>query len=430
MRTQRYGTFLQEIDRRSLAARVPVSGSIEVSRRCPLSCVQCYNCLPMDDGAARSRELSLAEHRRILDEIADAGCLWLLYTGGEIFARPDFLDIYTHAKRNGLLLTLFTNGTLITPRIADHLAQYRPLGVEVTLYGASPTTYERVTGVPGSYARCLRGIELLLERKLPLKLKTLGLSLNRHELGEMRGLAERLGVSFAFDAEISPRIDCSPEPLGVRLAPADVVALDLQDAERMNEWRRLAARHSEQGSAGPMPEQLYDCGAGLLSFAIDPEGMLTLCVISHRDRYDLRRGSFREGWDRFLLEVRSRTTTRRTRCLECGLRWMCGSCPATGHLETGDPEGPVEFLCETSHLRAYALDLPVPPHGDCPCCEGGTAHARLASALASFRPAGWAELATDGRRLGGDIQEESQSTRSRAGGLGLCPVSSSKNGCS
>ncbi len=393
MNTLRYGTFLQEIDRRSLAARTPVSGSIEVSRRCPLTCVQCYNRLPMDDGPARSRELSLAEHRRILDEITEAGCLWLLYTGGEIFARPDFLDIYTHAKRNGLLLTLFTNGTLITPRIADYLAEYRPLSVEITLYGASADTYERVTGVRGSYARCLRGIRLLLERRLPLKLKAVGITYNRHELAAMRGLAEDLGVAFAFDAEINPHIDCSPEPLAVRLAPAQVVALDLQDERRLNEWRQLAARHGEQGSAGPMPEQLYDCGAGLLSFAIDPEGMLTLCVISHRDRYDLRRGTFREGWDRFLLEVRSRTTACRTRCAACNLRWICGSCPATGYLETGDPEDPVDFLCETSHLRAYALGLPVPRHGDCPYCEGGAANGRLASALASLRSVAGAELA-------------------------------------
>ena len=61
--------------------------SIEVTRRCPLACAHCYNNLPMADREARSRELRTEEHFRLLDELAAAGGLWLLFTGGEIFAR-------------------------------------------------------------------------------------------------------------------------------------------------------------------------------------------------------------------------------------------------------------------------------------------------------------------------------------------------------
>ena len=71
-----------------------------------------------------------------------------MFTGGEIFARRDFLDIYTYAKRKGFLITLFTNGTLITPRIADYLAAWRPFAIEITLYGRTKDTYERLTGIP------------------------------------------------------------------------------------------------------------------------------------------------------------------------------------------------------------------------------------------------------------------------------------------
>jgi hypothetical protein len=47
-------------------------------------------------------------------------------------------------------------------------------------------------------------------------------------------------------------------------------------------------------------------------------------------------------------------------------------CPANGELENGDPESPVEFLCEVAHLRAMALGLEVPEHGDCDFCPGGS----------------------------------------------------------
>ena len=114
-----YGAFSDAFQSRLSGRRVPLNGTIEVTRRCPLTCLHCYNNLPMNDGEARGRELDYDEHCRLLDELADAGCLWLLYTGGEIFARRDFLDIYTYAKKKGFIITLFTNGTLVTERIAD-----------------------------------------------------------------------------------------------------------------------------------------------------------------------------------------------------------------------------------------------------------------------------------------------------------------------
>ena len=79
--------------------------SIELTRRCPLDCLHCYNNLPMGDQAARSQELTFAEHVRLLDELVAAGTLFILYSGGEIFARKDFLDIYTEAKKRGFLIT-------------------------------------------------------------------------------------------------------------------------------------------------------------------------------------------------------------------------------------------------------------------------------------------------------------------------------------
>ena len=207
---QDYAAFSMALQRRLSAYRTPVNGTIEVTRRCPLECAHCYNNLPMGDIDARHRELTFEEHCRLLDEITDAGCIWLLFTGGEIFARKDFLDIYSYAKQKGLILILFTNGTLITPKIADYLVEWRPFNIEITLYGRTKETYERLTGIPGSYDRCLNGIRLLMERRLPLKLKTVGVTINKHEIWDMQRFAEEeLGLEFKFDSMINARIDCS-----------------------------------------------------------------------------------------------------------------------------------------------------------------------------------------------------------------------------
>lgn len=365
-----YGQFSLKLHKQIADQRMPMEVSLEVTRRCPLECQHCYNNLAMGDLEARRRELSKEEYFKILDDLAAMGVLWLLFTGGEIFARKDFLEIYTYAKQKGFLITLFTNGILINEKIADYLREYPPFTVEITLYGRTKETYEALTAMPGSFERCMRGIRLLLDRKVPLKLKTVGTSINKHEVAGMKEFAEQeLGVEFKFDSLINPRIDCSLAPLNVRLAPEDVVALDLH-------WPKVAAEHRanlQREIEAPAVERtkVYSCGGGLKSFAIDPYGLMSICVLSHREGYDIRKGSVLEGWDHFLLGLRKRERQRPSKCTSCKIRSVCSTCPASAELENGDPESPVDFLCEVAHLRATALGFEVPEHGDCEFCSPG-----------------------------------------------------------
>jgi len=411
-----YGDFSAQIYRRARGSRLPTNGTIELTHRCPLACAHCYNNLPVGDAAARRGELSTAEVCRIIDEIAEAGCLWLLLTGGEIFARADFLEIYRHAKGRGLLITLFTNGTQITAAIADELAVWRPFAVEITLYGRTRETYERLTGVPGSFDRCMRGIQLLAERGLPLKLKTVATTINRHEIADMQRFAEQeLGVEFKFDGMINARIDCSHAPLDVRLTAAEMVELDVAEDGRRAAWEALVRERT--GPVVATRDKVYQCGGGINAFAIDPEGKMSICVLSHLESYDLRKGSFKEGWEGFLAQVRAKTITRPSKCTDCHIRALCSACAATSELEHGDPEKPVEFFCEVAHLRAQVVGFTPPAHGECAFCAGGAGHAGLLEDAAKIRSG--AQVARPQPRRGRGLAVVSSSCGSD-GGCGGC----------
>jgi radical SAM protein with 4Fe4S-binding SPASM domain len=386
MDSLRYADFSMEVQRRAVPRRIPVNGQIEVTRRCPLRCLHCYNNLPVSDREARANELTYDEHCRIIDQISEAGCLWLLYTGGEVFVRKDFLKIYTYAKKKGLFIILFTNGTLIDESIADYLAEWRPFSIEITLYGRTRETFERITRSPGSYDRCLRGIRLLRERNLPLTLKTVALRLNLHEVEEMKQFSEKeLGLDFKYDAMVNPRFDGSRGPVRWRLTPEEIVRFDLRDSRRGTEWKDLAARCSGNRLGLGNCDRLYQCGGGTISFAINPYGQMGICTLSRNDLWDLRRGGFKQGWNEQVLDLIQKKRVGRFKCDTCGLRDLCAMCPVNAELENDDPETPVDFFCQVAHLRAYALDIPVEPHGECEFCKGGREYGQLMGAVARLQ---------------------------------------------
>jgi radical SAM protein with 4Fe4S-binding SPASM domain len=354
LHTLGYGDFSDRLHNRLRDERIPLNGSLEVTMRCNLRCEHCYIPLSQRGGSSKG-ELSLAEIRRIFSEISDAGCLWLLLTGGEPFLRRDFLQIYDDAKQKGFITTIFTNGTLINEQIADHLAEWRPFEIEISLYGATQTTYERVTGIPGSYARCRRGIDLLLERELPLYLKSVLITLNQQELEQMKLLSENLGAKFRFDPVINAGIDGDLYPTRFRLTPEQIVEIESQDPGRSAQWPE---EFEEVRGTSVETNRMFICGAGRSAFHIDAFGKLCLCLSARQPGYDLRSGSFKDGWQQFLPGLRSMEYSSSYECLGCELRALCAQCPAMAQAEFGDLETRVPFACQLAHLRRQAFDQP------------------------------------------------------------------------
>lgn len=343
-----YAQFGERLHDKALANRIPLHGSFELTFRCNLRCGHCYCNLPLNDKGAVEKELSTEEVFSIFDQIAEAGCLWLLITGGEPLLRKDFLEIYTYAKKKGFLISLFTNGTLLTPEIADYLAEWPPNELEITLYGVTEKTYEKITRIPGSFRRCKKGIDLLLKRRVPLKLKTIAMTLNHDEIFKIKEYAEGLGVKFRFDPELNSRLDHSKAPCDFRLPPEEVLKLDLADEKRVKAWQEFCERFV----VPPQSNNLYVCGAGVSLFHIDPYGELNLCMMSRNKSFSLRHGSFHEGWNEFLPQFMTYKPKKNYKCTQCELLALCSQCPGWAWVENGDLETPVEYLCQITHLRA------------------------------------------------------------------------------
>jgi radical SAM protein with 4Fe4S-binding SPASM domain len=331
--------------------------------------VHCYVNEPASAREVRKRELPLVRLKRLIDEIVEAGSLFLLLTGGEVLLREDFPELYLYALEKGLLVTIFTNGTLVTERMADLFDEHRPEAIEISLYGMTRETYERVTGVPGSYDRCLDGIRRLVSRGLPLRLKTMVVSWNQHEVAAMDAYARGLGLPFRFDSFLNPRVDCGSNRNGeLQLSAEQSLALDLGNPERLQELREFCAQFARP-EVERESEYVYSCGAGQTSFTVDPYGQLQMCQLSRKSSFDLRERSFKDGWEGFFPGLRARKWQGNSVCRSCSLLSLCGNCPGAAEMETGDLEAVVPQFCTITHARAFAVMGEGGGHrADASCC--------------------------------------------------------------
>jgi radical SAM protein with 4Fe4S-binding SPASM domain len=342
--------YFEDLFRRAHAARVPLSGTLELTRRCNLRCVHCYLGPQERVRADARREMTTAQVLDILDQVAAAGCLSLLITGGDPLLRRDFPEIYRHARLAGLDVTVFTNGTPVTDRIIKLFQDLPPRIVEITLYGATAGTYERITGVPGSYRRCLAGAERLHDGGVRLGLKTMLMTLNCHEFETIEGLARDFGAKFRFDPVLNACLDGGRDPLSFRVDPVEAVRLEFASPERRRGWIDMLARYPEV----PPSDRLFQCGAGQTGFHVDAFGSLQPCLMSPWHSYSLLTGAFAEGWARMahLREIRAGAGNR---CAACQRRLYCGYCPSLLALENGDPEIPSAYLCALGGERLRAI---------------------------------------------------------------------------
>ncbi len=338
-----YEDFVNTFQANAQAKRKPVDGQWEITFRCNLRCVQCY---VVEDPT--KKELTFQEITDILDQIHHEGCLWLCLTGGEPLVREDFLGIYTYAKNKGFLISLFTNGTLITPKIADYLREHPPFMIDITLNGITAETYERITRVPGSFQKCLEGVDLILKRNLPLTLKSNGMTLNRDEILKIKEYVMGLKkAKYRYDSILLPKLDGSKEPCRLRLSPDEIIDIEYTDDTMREQWKGcFQAEHDL-----PDPESLYRCGAGIDSFYINPYGELQLCSALRKPSFNLRQGPFREGFYHLFPKIRSAEYQTDSKCKDCKIWYLCPQCPARAKLENGNQEASVQYFCELAHKR-------------------------------------------------------------------------------
>lgn len=329
--------IINELDKLTADKHILLSALIELTHACNLDCFHCYN-TPL-----RKKELGAAEWKKLLLDLSRTGCLYLTFSGGEIFARKDFFDIAFYAKRRNFAISLFTNGSLIDSRTADRLQGLGLLDVGISLYASVPAQHDAITRCPGSFEKTLTAIRLLKQRKILTRIKCQLSKRNFEEFPHLIALAKKLGVAYEFDPILTPGRNDDTSILAERLSDRQVKIL-------FSDERVFFADHDIRKLPKDYKLQIL-CTAGVTSCSISPYGEVFPCVQMRLKAGDITQTSITEIWENSPLfnTFRGIKNSDLTPCWECGLKTYCGRCPGIALAEDGDLMGISNVACR--HAR-------------------------------------------------------------------------------
>ncbi|MBI3557819.1 MAG: radical SAM protein, partial [Deltaproteobacteria bacterium] len=341
---QEYGDFSARLYGKAYNGRIPAVGHFELTFKCPLECMFCY-CTVYTSPEHTRREVTTEQAVRILDQAADAGCLWMTFSGGDPFIRPDFMQIYNHAIARGLICTIFCSGLLATDEWIRHLQKNPPLKIELPLYGITKATYEATSGKKNTFERAVANIRKMIAAGLPIRIKSKIIDLNAHEVPALKHFVEtELGVDFNPSWDLYPRLDGSKDHLAHRLNP-----LEVRKLEALNDGPMGCESSTANLVSDELNPKVFRCASGVNSFYVNPYGELNFCTFVRQASYDLKTGNIAHGVAQLYDHLLSMTYDDGTSCKSCAIQGSCGNCPGHAVLETGSLTGKSQYLCDENH---------------------------------------------------------------------------------
>jgi radical SAM protein with 4Fe4S-binding SPASM domain len=334
--------LMQEVADRALRLGVPFSVQLDLTYRCNEQCVHCY--LDHEDHG----EMTTAEIKHLLEEMADAGVFMLMLSGGEIFLRKDFFEILEYARALTFCIKLKTNAVLIREAQA---ARLRDLGVEsiqISIYSHRPEVHDAITKVPGSLRRSIDAVRFLKSQGLKVIMANVLMTENMNDYHGVRALAEQLGAECTLDPTITPMMDGDRSVLALNAGESTLQRLFRDEALVGNADVFCSPPVApDENSMDALP-----CSAGHTACYVSPYGEFYPCVQFPLSCGNVRQQRFIDIWrdSAQLKEVRSIHLRDLSSCSQCAHGSSCTRCPGLAFME-GNMRGPSTADCEKSFAR-------------------------------------------------------------------------------
>lgn len=319
-------------------SHTPVFGTFELTPLCNFNCKMCYVHLSQDRMRELGRLRTADEWVDMARQAQDEGLAILTLTGGEIFSRPDFMEIYTRLSDLGLLLSLISNGSLIDEDVANLFVERPPLSMRVTLYGSSNDTYQKLCGESNGFNRVIRGLDLLKKASVNFSLSFTATSVNIGDLKEVGEIAETYGVRLRAGVELVPGVRGAVNKAEeLRASPRGKALYKGMTPDQLKSVEKLDAGEFER-------DAFRLCKGSRCSFWIDWNGGMNPCAFMSSCESKPFDVGFRDAWNEMLKKMNDLRPPQP--CLSCECNHICYACPGIREAETGSPSLVCEEICQ------------------------------------------------------------------------------------
>lgn len=348
---------------KDMPKRNPTNGTFELTVRCNLHCKMCM--FRHDDSEnleLMAKELTAEQWIDMACQVAEAGTMNLLITGGEPMLRSDFCEIWEGIYKQGFIMELYTNATLVTPKILETLKRYPPHRIGITIYGASPETYKKVCGNEQAFEKMIEGVHLL--RKLPAVFEyratlikdnfedgTAIDELVRREFGQKYGVKQAEPINKAVRGACADVEKCRipPEKDVKRKVERQIEMIRQIVGDRFKPENLIIKRENRTVLSGKERYSLFGCEAGMSQYTITYDGKLLACQMIDAFYTEALNTGFQTAWGRFPYQVRIPQTE--IKCDTCQYVDTCQSCYGSRYAETGDFNGCSDYIYEMAKVR-------------------------------------------------------------------------------
>lgn len=321
----------------------------EITDRCNFECRHCFIC-------ERAHFISVEDVKYILDELKQAGVLLITLTGGEPLLHPNFIEIYTLIKKAGMLVTLFSNGSLFTENIISILCQLPPASIEISLYGHNESSYAEFTKTNGKHKKIITTLKKLKEAGLNVILKTTLIAGQEHMLDYIQQLASELGCDYRYGSIIQPKLDGSNDHLKLRMSPADTAKTICKQDARLAIWKEKVIK-----KGFGITENLR-CTAGISSLVINSNKSLSFCALLSEPAFKFYdQDTFQQAVGEIRgLRKEMEDNYKNCKCSKCVLSTLCKGCPASSILENNNPYDCMVYSKEILLEKLQLANISIP----------------------------------------------------------------------
>jgi putative heme d1 biosynthesis radical SAM protein NirJ2 len=302
------------------------------TNQCNMFCEHCYR----EAGEKAEEELSTDEAKRMLEEIVRADFKIMIFSGGEPLMRPDIFELIAYAKNLGLRPVLGTNGTLISPEVAEKLKMAGLMGAGISLDSLDVKKHDQLRHYEGAFREAVQGMNNCREVGLPFQIHTTVFDWNQDELENITDFAIETGAvahHLFFLVPTGRAVDLEEESLRAE-AYEEVLERILKKQQEIEIELKPTCAPQFMRIAKQMGMDMRftrGCLAGTHYCIVGPKGDVQPCAYLNIPLGNVKETPFSEIWSSHPVFKELRTLNYKGDCGQCEYKYICGGCRARAY---------------------------------------------------------------------------------------------------